>query len=115
MEKDLNMYDKYKPILVDVNENLWDDYTKFLDSSISYLKTKNDVHIDIKVAATFVVKQHYHADPNFDFNNIENLIDKFIYYYDKNYNKYITGFAQLTDRFSADLRFYYTFIKSKLD
>ena len=105
---------KYYPIIQTESKILWSDYAKTLESCVSYLKDNNEVDKELKVAATFVVKQLF-LDDKFEDKKIEELIDNFLQHHTDEYESYINSFAILTDKFDADLSFYYNYVKKVKD
>lgn len=106
---------KYYSIIKTESKTLWDDYANTLESCVSYLKDNNEVDKELKVAATFVVKQLFLDDDKFEVKRIEHIIDDFLQYYADEYEDYINSFAILTDKFDADLSFYYDYVKKVKD
>jgi hypothetical protein len=106
---------KYYPIIQTESKILWNDYAKTLESCVSYLKDNNEVDKELKVAATFVVKQLFLDDDKFEDKKIEDIIDNFIKHHNSEYENYINSFAMLTDKFDADLSFYYGYVKKVKD
>lgn len=107
-----DLIEKYYPIISSVNKSLWNDYAETLESCVNYLNPKTEISKDLKVAATYVVKQLFLDDDDFKTKNITTTIDEFIKYHGDEYDNYINGFALITDQFDADLSFYYLFIKN---
>jgi len=106
---------KYYPIIQTANKLLWSDYAKTLESCVSYLKDNNDVEIELKVAATFVVKQLFLDDDKFFDKKIENIINDFLQHYENEYENYINSFVLITDKFDLNLSFYYNYINKVKD
>lgn len=106
---------KYYPIISSSSKILWTDYANTLETCVLYLKDNNEVNRELKVAATFVVKQLFLDDDNFEDKKIEDIIDNFLLHHANEYENYINSFALITDKFDADLTFYYNYVKKVKD
>lgn len=106
---------KYYSIIHNSNKILWTDYANTLETCVNYLKDKNEISRDLKVASTFVVKQLFLDDDKFEDKKIEEIIDDFLKYHDVEYENYMNSFALMSDKFDADLSFYYKYVNKVKD
>lgn len=101
---------KYHTIIQSEDKSLWDEYAQLLEDCVKYLKPNNDLDIDTKVAATFVVKEIFLNNKDFKFDSLQKIVDDFIIYNENGYSKYMDDLALITDQFHADISFYKLFV-----
>jgi len=105
-----DLVNKYKKELDNVNKSMWGQYAEALDLTIKHIKF-NEFEDKIKIPCVYVVKKILLDNDIFEMVNITTLINEFIKYYEDEYEKYMNGFALITDQHYADLCFYDEFIK----
>lgn len=105
----MNLDFKYIPI----DESLKEEYSNLLESCVQYLNTKENLELDVKIAATYVVSKlvsfHQSIPNNLDYKSI---IDEYIKYYNKFYPDYIDNIDEISDSFYTHLTFINTYLKT---
>jgi hypothetical protein len=100
----------YQKELNDVDKPMWKQYAEALDITIKHIKA-NEIENKLRIPCAYIVKKILLDNDKFEIVDITSLINEFLKYYEDEYDKYMDGFALISDQEHADMCFYDEFIK----
>lgn len=114
---------KYSFLFPDMlNKNELPIYCVMFDVAINHINSKHSHrNDDIKSWSVLLIKILYDTNEPVDFNKLPNeqdireLIDNFVTYYDNKYDKYINGLGIYSSEYSRDYAFLQQYIDETID
>ena len=105
-----DLVNKYSKVLDMVDKPMWKQYAEALEFTIEHIKA-NEIEHNLRVPCAYVVKKVLLDNDKFEIADIASIINGFLKYYKEEYDKYMGGFALISDQEHANLCFYDEFVK----
>jgi len=101
------LLDKYSNILELIpNHKHHNNLALLFEISINYLKNNfNNIDIDIKISAVYIIKELYLKGLISSNNDCEIIIYNFIIFYNENYNNFINEFDNSINKHDVNMLF----------